>query len=33
MRCLEVKWVGDKYNFCFRDRLFEDMNGSKDGND
>lgn len=33
MRCLEVKWAGDKYNLCFRDRLFEDMNGSKDGND
>lgn len=33
MRCLEVKWAGDKYNLCFRDSLFEDMNGSKDGND
>lgn len=33
MRCLEVKWAGDKYNLCFKGTLFEDMNGIQERND
>lgn len=33
MRCLEVKWAGEKYNLCFKGNLFEDMNGIQERND